>query len=773
MPNPILESIKGTPYEKYAIPFLTNKLYAGMLQTAQMIDKDLNRPRKVDGKINPENLDNKIGELCGWEQSFSEKDPNPVVEPKIEWVAGMTLANRYYYCCEMTEDYWPKGMTGEEVNRTAAQKLDAACQETLRQYHEWVERHKHEKNFSLFQDMMECNLFPLDHEAGDFTAAMMDNPYLTHLQGQNGGMPKMEKYTIQELTDALGGEDDPEVSDVNIPGRQKEAKPLKTLAAFYKAQTELFKAEYRKQKMMKNGYTPEEEADYLRQLQEATGQEIAAFDKLYDFVTEHPGMCSDINDKYGTTFMNNELDHITGVAGSEKRDCFASIGYLRGQELAIDNGWGMEELAHLGTLGQLKATLDWQIRKDTYALESDSTLKGEENAEKRRQKEEQLRQNKALLADMQTLDESVMHRKVWNKRDKLEVLSTISDFVKEKTAQYPASAITKVYGTTLKAFVKDATEYTKRLPQIDKAIEGLRDGNRGTWFGKDDYDKVIRNMEELNALYKQNAQACQENGPRQAIPHLQSKQAALLAEMNAYMIRKESEFTKNANAGKKDNANSRRRYNAMSKAMEALKDRMAAEELMENERREHVKMDFSVPAPEEEVIEQEAPKAEAPKAEVQNKKVDAADIRTGVLEFDLDDVELGEPVFDLDVQRLEIQEELCGLGEDGIPDKEDIKAELAGIIAVNLLHAQQRAGKLDKVTQEDYNDMRESVEVDKAFETLINSRSSEELFKHATRDRGQDLYQDFRNALEMSQKQPEVQERTGVRDLEINRNIAK
>ena len=153
--------------------------------------------------------------------------------------------------------------------------------------------------------------------------------------------------------------------------------------------------------------------------------------------------------------------------------------------------------------------------------------------------------------------------------------------------------------------------------------------------------------------------------------------------------------------------------------------------------------------------------------------MDAADIRTGVLEFDLDDVELGEPVFDLDVQRLEIQEELCGLGEDGIPDKEDIKAELAGIIAVNLLHAQQRAGKLDKVTQEDYNDMRESVEVDKAFETLINSRSSEELFKHATRDKGQDLYQDFRNALEMSQKQPEVQERTGVRDLEINRNIAK
>ena len=733
-PQTVQEAIKGKPYEKNAIPFLTNLMNGAASQFTQMRDLEQNIPRTIDREPNPANLNVTTTALFLWENALGVADPAPRVKGKY---GGLTmaraLATQYHFVDGSNDDEWPRDendepLTDEQVTATAAEKLETARKMVLDEYHDWVEEHKNEENFSLFKDMLDLEMIALDVEAGDFTAAVVDSPYLYGLYDQNAGMPKFESVSREKLVEELGGVDDPEIYDEPLG---KTAKPMKDLAAFFKAQTALFKAEYRKQDMMQDGYSPEDEKDYLRQLGEATAQEIEAFDKLRALEIAHPR-------KFDDTYLNNNLDHITGVHGKEARDCYRQVGYLRGQKQAIENGWGMHELAHLGALGELKASAEWEIRHHNYLL---TTNEVKITPEERKNLQANVEQDQALLRDLKTLEEPVMQRKVTSASDKYQVLATISDFLEAKKAQYPDSAIKYVYDRALPVFVKEAKEHTMKLPGIGASIEALKEGKRGTWFGKEDYDSVIQDMEALNELYKQNADACLEKGPIAAIPKLEAKQHSLLAKMNAYMTRKEREFAKNKAANKSDNANSRRRYDAMSEAMKALKERMATEKTMEEAIKGRAPISFDAPAV-------DAPQAEAPKNEG------------------------GAPAFDPAAKRAALQQELIDLGTDGVPSKNDIKAELAGILTASLLMSLHKDGKIGEITEGLFKKTRNTMEVHKGFETLIENTDSKTLFEHATRGKGQDLYNDFCAAIERSRKAPAVQERTSVLQKEAKKDLA-
>lgn len=111
-------------------------------------------------------------------------------------------------------------------------------------------------------------------------------------------------------------------------------------------------------------------------------------------------------------------------------------------------------------------------------------------------------------------------------------------------------------------------------PGLDDALEDLQAGKSAAWFGKEDYNNILSDLDKMNTAYRQHGKEIYENGTQAIDTELQKKQEELLARMDAYMARKETEFAQNKERGKRDNANSRMRYDAMSKAKKALQERM-------------------------------------------------------------------------------------------------------------------------------------------------------------------------------------------------------
>lgn len=111
-------------------------------------------------------------------------------------------------------------------------------------------------------------------------------------------------------------------------------------------------------------------------------------------------------------------------------------------------------------------------------------------------------------------------------------------------------------------------------PSLDSALEDLKEGKRNAWFGKADYNNVLSDLDKMNAFYQEHGKEILEKGTEAIDPELAKKQEELLKNMDAYLARKEREFAENKERGKKDNAHSRERFDAMTKAKKALQERM-------------------------------------------------------------------------------------------------------------------------------------------------------------------------------------------------------
>ncbi|MBQ3965449.1 MAG: hypothetical protein II684_01290, partial [Treponema sp.] len=122
----------------------------------------------------------------------------------------------------------------------------------------------------------------------------------------------------------------------------------------------------------------------------------------------------------------------------------------------------------------------------------------------------------------------------------------------------------------------------EKAPNFDDAIGALQEGKEAAWFGKSDYNKILDEMKALNEAYQAHHEEFLKNGKSAVDPDLEKREQELLAQMDAYMARKQVEFDKNKERGKTDNAHSRMRYDAMVKAKDALKKRMAYDNKIED-----------------------------------------------------------------------------------------------------------------------------------------------------------------------------------------------
>lgn len=504
MPNPkektILETFKDSPYKDYTLDCLATSTLSSIGYICKMLDEKYKIPEMKNGEMNPDSWVNKnlsIGSELN--SQYRHMDPNA----SFKYVPDRrSMAMGSVYDSDVSD-----------LDKKASQFYN----DVTREYKQLCEEKKDDPEFKAFKNIFDAQMLSADYRSGDYFSALADNPYLMSFFSQSNGMPRFESLPLSELKKGL------EAS----PSADPETKgPLGMLDEYCRCTNELIRREYDKQKLIKEGYTPEQEKEYLQNLKRDMTATVTNFNKLYKFCEEH-------GSKYKAGgFLNNDLDHITGVDNNHTRDVGHSVGHVQGQIRAIDNGWGMEELGPLGALGELKYRLETDYRKGDYSINNQSNMvktaldnmekaKAEKNDKKekaaqadyedhllkRQQAIDKKQQSKDLLDDMKELDDTVLNRKVSNAAEKLEVINTILDFAEKKEKKYPETPVNALFGKELKTLISETREKVFGELQMDNAIKGLEDGQKGTLFGKKDYDKVLKDMKALNEMYKTNKNA--------------------------------------------------------------------------------------------------------------------------------------------------------------------------------------------------------------------------------------------------------------------------
>ena len=208
----------------------------------------------------------------------------------------------------------------------------------------------------------------LDTKAGDYGRAMVENTILANLMSQFQNGPN-----INDLEENIKY-----LSSVNpVTGKPQEG-PLKYLNEYFNLTSQLLQLEYDKQKINDN-YSPELEQIYLKQLNDNYKKMLENHEHISGFVRE------DGNSDYDK-YLQNRLDTMVRKDiedGKSHRTAQAQIENIRGQQKAIENGWGMYELDFPGKLSELAWYIEIDIRLIRNRLKPELIEKSKQINERR------------------------------------------------------------------------------------------------------------------------------------------------------------------------------------------------------------------------------------------------------------------------------------------------------------------------------------------------------------------------------------------------------
>ena len=177
---------------------------------------------------------------------------------------------------------------------------------------------------------------------------MSENPYLSNMISMLQNGPKInEQNPIQQTVKYL--------QNTNPVSGKQETGPLQNLNIFMAQVTGLLDREYEKQKINEH-YTPEKEAAYLKKLD-------ADFSKVLENLSDLEKLVREDGTSDYDEYLNAPLDVMTGKnrqAVLNRPDISGSIANIKGQQQAIRNGWGMNEIGLPGSLNELKYFVDIQ-----------------------------------------------------------------------------------------------------------------------------------------------------------------------------------------------------------------------------------------------------------------------------------------------------------------------------------------------------------------------------------------------------------------------------
>ena len=352
------ESVKGSYYGEYALPFVLEKATYCVGDFAQLLDKKYNIPITIDEKVkdpktgqektvkksNPESWRKKVRDIVDLGGYYSLEDKS-LARFKVTRYTRPAIGRKL-------EEPHPELDFDAEVSNFYHAMLD--------EYDKFSIEHEADEDFLACKPMLDLLFLPLRYEQGDFARAMSDSTYLELLHTQFCVIPRFSKKNFSEIRQYMDGPTDPKTG--------KETKPLKLMNAYYKGINDLFGLEYEKFRLVDGKASAEEKQEFAGRLKSGMQSMVDAYEKLYAFMEEHPGEY-----KKGE-YLDNNLDHLTGVSMEENWAPIEGIGHLRGQIKAIENGWDIDELVPLGTIGALKASLENHLRKGDYFIEDREKL---------------------------------------------------------------------------------------------------------------------------------------------------------------------------------------------------------------------------------------------------------------------------------------------------------------------------------------------------------------------------------------------------------------
>ena len=216
-------------------------------------------------------------------------------------------------------------------------------------------------NPAVYTDFVRGYLFltdkMMDTEAGDYGRAVAENPYLANFISQYLNGPRTNDHI--SIADSIKYLD-----EVNPVTQQKQTGPLRALNNFFFLTSRLLQREYEKQEINEN-YTVEKEQEYLKNLN-ADFKSLLLNQKIFDALVREDG--SSDYDQY----LMNKLDVMTGKnVGDKDADRSARLGIenIKGQQKAIENGWGMNELNLAGQISEMayKATVEKKLLEKKLA----------------------------------------------------------------------------------------------------------------------------------------------------------------------------------------------------------------------------------------------------------------------------------------------------------------------------------------------------------------------------------------------------------------------
>ncbi len=248
----------------------------------------------------------------------------------------------------------PKGgdndfkFTGAFTDEKGAQKFKDRMVETKKMFDNVLKRSS--KDLDKFKGYIEYASIVLDTDAGDYGRAMSDNPYLKGLAVQYINGPVIGgRISVQDSIKYL--------DSVDPVTNEPRKGPLENLNNYFTLTTELLKREYEKQKINDN-YTPEKEKVYLEKLNQNFKDMLKNHEVLESFVEEN-------GKSHYDAYLQSPLDTMARKNINDtvhRRTAKAQIEHIRGQQKAIDNGWGMNELSLPGEISRLAWYLEVESR---------------------------------------------------------------------------------------------------------------------------------------------------------------------------------------------------------------------------------------------------------------------------------------------------------------------------------------------------------------------------------------------------------------------------
>ena len=305
-----------------------------------------------------------------------------------------------------------------------------------------------------FANYLDLLSLPLEAGKGDISQLFSENGNLSALLGTLAQAPKL----VTKKTKVNGKE----VTTVDFDKMRENLGELyEPLMDYYGCIKKLVDLEYEKQRLEKEGPDAGKEKEYLKKLKGQYQETIKVFDRLTEIELKNPG-------KYDDTYLNNNLDHLLGTTPKNTRDIRTNIAGMKAQVIAIDRGWGLNELPIFDYLGaviqandrrvmelpeQLKnwdKTIDDRKKEYEKLLETIEKTKKDPDADedKLEELEEQEKKSKALIdkdiearkncflayTDAMRMKNAtdkmkvVMDKRVRNVQQKKEIIEQIEDF---------------------------------------------------------------------------------------------------------------------------------------------------------------------------------------------------------------------------------------------------------------------------------------------------------------------------------------------------------